>query len=335
MKKIKIILGFIIVGTFFVPCLPAMPRETNHMLLLETVREQRLNDLQNPVRIPQTTGLYHTYDEMTSLLFGLAANHSDIMSVSSIGKTYEGRGLWMVKLSDNVNQQEGEPEILFMGAHHGNEKSSYEVCLYFIQYMVEHYDNSSTPEVRESINATQIYVLPMVNPDGVEAGERKNHEPNHGFFGFRSQVTSYGVDLNRNYANHWFLLFLLPQRFIESTSWIDSSEVYRGPRPFSMKKHRQSNSSSMTITSKSQYPIIALENLCSILGDILQNHQRINPYLCPSGKTSRGSIIISRPNLSGCIRRLEIAVTGCMGPMGSLPLQSNLEQRMLPRTRIL
>jgi carboxypeptidase T len=236
MKKIKIIVSFIIVGMFFVPCLPAMPIETNQMLLLETVREQRLNGLQNPVQISQTIGLYHTYDEMTSLLFGLAANHSDIMSVSSIGKTYEGRDLWMVKLSDNVNQQEGEPEILFMGAHHGNEKSSYEVCLYFIQYMVEHYDNSSTLEVRESINATQIYVLPMVNPDGVEAGERKNREPNHGFFGFRPQVTSYGVDLNRNYANHWFLLFLLPQRFIGSTSWIDSSEVYRGPRPFSTEE---------------------------------------------------------------------------------------------------
>ena len=36
--------------------------------------------------------------------------------------------------------------------------------------MVEHYDNSSTPEVRDAINTTQIYIIPMVNPDGVDGG---------------------------------------------------------------------------------------------------------------------------------------------------------------------
>ena len=190
-------------------------------------------NIQHQIQTTQPTDLYHTYSEMTALLQSLAATYPDIMSVSSIGETYEGRNLWLVKISDNVNQDEQEPGVLFMGAHHGNEKSSYEVCLYFIQYMVEHYDNASTPEVRTSINATQIYLIPMVNPDGVERDMRKDREPNHGSFGFRRQVTSYGVDLNRNYGQHWLYLFLFPYIFSGSTSWVDSSDVYRGPWPFS------------------------------------------------------------------------------------------------------
>ena len=64
------------------------------------------------------------------------------MSLTSIGKTYEGRDLWMVKLSDNVNQEEDEPGVLFMAAHHGNEWPGVEICLFFIRYMVENYENT-------------------------------------------------------------------------------------------------------------------------------------------------------------------------------------------------
>jgi carboxypeptidase T len=235
MKKTMMALSLLFVGMLFIPSFSASLRQTipNSTLILQTVREQRLQDLQNHVPITQATGLYHTYAEMTTFLQNLAVTYPTIMSVSSIGKTYEGRDLWIVKLSDNVHQQENEPEVLFMGAHHGNEKPSYEVCLYFIQYMVEHYDNASTPEVRDVINGTQIYILPMVNPDGVEAGTRKNREPNHGLFGFSPIITSRGVDLNRNYGYRWFLLFLFPSFYGSTTSWIDSSDDYHGIRPFS------------------------------------------------------------------------------------------------------
>ncbi|MDI6917955.1 MAG: M14 family zinc carboxypeptidase [Thermoplasmatales archaeon] len=39
----------------------------------------------------------------------------------SIGTTYEGREIWVVKISDNPNTDESdEPDVLYMGAHHGN-----------------------------------------------------------------------------------------------------------------------------------------------------------------------------------------------------------------------
>ena len=176
---------------------------------------------------------YHTYQELTDELHSLQENYSSLMTVSSIGKTYEGRDLWMVKLSDNVDQEEDEPGVLFMAAHHGNEWPGVEICLFFIRYMLENYQNTSLPEIKNIMNTTQIYLLPMVNPDGVTADTRKNCAPNHGPYGKRSTVTSYGVNLNRNYGDPWFLAYLLPMRYSLPFIIPDSSFNYRGPYPFS------------------------------------------------------------------------------------------------------
>jgi carboxypeptidase T len=168
----------------------------------------------------------------------------------------------MVKLSDNVDEDENEPEVLLMGAHHGNEKASYEVLIYFIQHIVgnytkKNYDNDgdglinedpndgidndedglidedfSEDRIRDVTNNTEIYIIPMVNPDGVEAGTRKNRAPNYGPFGFKKEITSYGVDLNRNYDYRWFFLYLFPNYYKGATDIIDDRELYRGEKPF-------------------------------------------------------------------------------------------------------
>lgn len=209
---------------------------------------------------------YYNYQKMTDLLIDLEDNYSDIMSLTSIGTTYENRDIWMVKLSDNVSDNEDEPGVLFMGAHHGNEKPSFEVLIYFIKHMVKNYSKVNTDDdldgfvnedpidgfdndddglvdedpsedrVRDAINNTQIFLIPMVSPDGVEYGEngsRKNRVPNHGPFGLRKKITSYGVNLNRNYGYDWFYYYLFPFRFHFFINALDSSFNYRGPRPFS------------------------------------------------------------------------------------------------------
>jgi carboxypeptidase T len=203
---------------------------------------------------------YYTYEEMTNLLFELSETNSNIMSLTSIGKTYQGRDIWVVKLSDNVNIDEDEPGVFLDGAHHGNEKPSYEVLIYFIKYMVENYnkenidndidgrmnedqidgfdndndglidEDTSEDRIKDAINNTQIYLIPMVNPDGVEADERKNRAPNYGWFGLRKKITSYGVDLNRNYGYLWFLKYIILENI---THFKDKSEKYGGEKPFS------------------------------------------------------------------------------------------------------
>jgi len=211
---------------------------------------------------------YFTYQEMTDLLHNLSNDHSDIMSLTSIGKTYEGRDIWLVKLSDNVEEDEEEPGVLLMGAHHGNEKPSFEALIFFIQHMVENYCKENTDDdgdgilnedpvdgvdndgdgnvdedpsedrVRDVVDNTQIFLIPMVNPDGVEYGWRKNRAPNYGPFGIKDEITSYGVDLNRNYGYKWYLYYILPIQYNLAFTLFDESWNYRGEYPFSENETR-------------------------------------------------------------------------------------------------
>jgi hypothetical protein len=206
---------------------------------------------------------YYTYDEMTYLFQNLSNAYPEIMALESIGKTYEGRDIWLVKLSDNVETNENEPGVLLMGAHHGNEKPSFEVLIYFIKYATEVYfknnidddndgyvnediidgfdndedglidEDPSEDRLRDVINNTQIYLIPMVSPDGVEANTRKNCAPNYGPFGFSDTITSYGVNLNRNYGYKWYLYFILPFNYNFFINSIDTSYNYKGEHPFS------------------------------------------------------------------------------------------------------
>ena len=212
--------------------------------------------------------VYFNYQNMTNLFFDLVANNSDIMLLESLGTSYEGRDIWMVKLSDNVNENEEEPGVLLMGAHHGNEKPSFEVLIYFIKHIVEFYKKENTDDdqdglvnedpidgldndedgfvdedpsedrVREVINNTQIFLIPMVSPDGVEANTRKNCAPNYGPFGYSDEITSYGVNLNRNYGYDWILYKLFPFRYHFFMNAADSSFNYRGPYPYSENETR-------------------------------------------------------------------------------------------------
>ena len=205
---------------------------------------------------------YFTYQEMTDLLHELEDDYPDILKLESLGYTYEGRSIWMVKLSDNVEEDEDEPGVLLMGAHHGDEKPSFEAVLFFIQHMVHNYSKVNTDDdgdgqinedpidgvdndedgltdedpsedrVREVINNTQIFCIPMVNPDGVEANTRQNRAPNYGPYGQSDEITSYGVDLNRNYGFRWFLPYLFKENYYFNWLTDDSSGVYRGERPF-------------------------------------------------------------------------------------------------------
>jgi len=141
---------------------------------------------------------YHTYEEVSEELHNMASYHSDICALYSIGVTYEGRDIWALKVSDNpLEHEDGEPEVLFTGAHHGREWPSYEVPFYFLKYLFHHYgktpidddgdgffnediydgrDNDGDGAIDEDedearitwlVNNRQLWVIPMLNPDGV------------------------------------------------------------------------------------------------------------------------------------------------------------------------
>ena len=70
---------------------------------------------------------FHTYDEMTAEVQQAATDYPQLVERFSIGKSYKGRDLWAVKVSDNVGTDEDEPEVLIDGLHHADEHMSLEM----------------------------------------------------------------------------------------------------------------------------------------------------------------------------------------------------------------
>ena len=82
---------------------------------------------------------FHSYTELTTEIANVAAAHPDIVKVFSIGKSYKGRELWAVKVSDNVGVDETEPEVLFDGSHHSDEHMGVEMTLHIFHWLVDGY----------------------------------------------------------------------------------------------------------------------------------------------------------------------------------------------------
>ncbi len=150
----------------------------------------------------------------------------------SIGQSLEGREIWMVRLSDNPNIEEDEPEVLYTGLHHAREPMSYMNLFFYMNYLCENYD--SDVEIRNIIDNRELYFVPVVNPDGLVYNE--SIAPDGGGLQRKNGLESCadnnndnlwdGVDLNRNYGYYWGY-------DDEGSSPDGCSQTYRGSGPFS------------------------------------------------------------------------------------------------------
>ena len=184
------------------------------------------NDLTPPIGRGAMGGHY-TLAQMVAILDELAARFPAIAARRvSIGKSVEGRDIWMVKISDNVAVDEDEPEVLFNALHHAREPVSMEATMRFMQDLVEGYGED--PEATFIVNERELYFVPCVNPDGYEHNLRTH--PNGGGMWRKNrrdnQDGTYGVDLNRNYPVGW-------EAPHGGNSTRTGSSVYRGPAPMS------------------------------------------------------------------------------------------------------
>jgi len=108
---------------------------------------------------------YHTYEEVVAELDSLTTVYSDIARKDSIGiSSQEGRVIWAFKISDNVQVEEDEPAVLYNGAHHACELLGTEICMRLINELLSKYGKD--PKVTDWINNTEIWFVPIVNPDG-------------------------------------------------------------------------------------------------------------------------------------------------------------------------
>src|SRR5436190_17074600 len=79
-----------------------------------------------PPDFPSYDAGYHTYAEMVTEIKAAQTAHPDIVQVRSIGKSYQGRDIWVAKAPDNVAVEDNEPAVMFDSMHHAREHLSLE-----------------------------------------------------------------------------------------------------------------------------------------------------------------------------------------------------------------
>ena len=126
-------------------------------------------------------GDYHDYYETTEKLFEFNNNYSSLVHVFSIGNSVLGRPIWCIRIT-NENNNSSKYSCLYDGLVHGNEWEGGEACLYFAEYLLINFGKNNT--ITELLNNSEVYLVPVVNPDGRQKDKRHNH---------------HGVDTNKNF----------------------------------------------------------------------------------------------------------------------------------------
>jgi murein tripeptide amidase MpaA len=170
---------------------------------------------------------YYTYAEMQTILDQMRTLYPSLITAkTSLGNSIEGRSVFMVKISDNPDVDENEPEVFFNAVHHAREPMSMSQMIYFMWHILENYN--SNPEIKALLNSTELYLVPCVNPDGYVYNQTTN--PTGGGMWRKNRRNNgngtFGVDLNRNYGYQWGYNNT-------GSSATTSSDTYRGPSAFS------------------------------------------------------------------------------------------------------
>ncbi|MBV7276713.1 peptidoglycan-binding protein [Clostridium sp. PL3] len=159
------------------------------------------------------TNINYTYDILERDLRGLKARYPFI-SIGSAGRSVLGRELYYIKLGTGPNQ------VFYNGAHHALEWITTPLLTKFIENFANAYTEGSSIRgynVRDIWSRSTIYIMPMVNPDGVDLvlnGLSRNNpfysdlvRWNNGSTDFSRvwEANIRGVDLNHNYNALWQL----------------------------------------------------------------------------------------------------------------------------------
>ncbi len=212
-------------------------------------------------------GGYLTFAEMELELDSLKAMYPNLItSKISIGNSLEGRPIWVVKISDNADVDENEPEVFLNGLIHAREAVSMSNLMYFMQYILANYQTNA--ELNCLINSREIYVAACLNPDGYVYNQTTNPAGGGGWRKNRRNNGNgtFGVDLNRNFGFKW-------GHDNTGSSPNGSSDSYRGTAAFSEPETQ------------------AIRDFCTAhqFGNVVNHHSYANTFNTPWGYVNQAT----------------------------------------------
>ncbi|WP_086074450.1 M14 family metallopeptidase [Paenibacillus camerounensis] len=174
----------------------------------------------------------YSYTIMQRDIERLVKAYPDLVSMETLGQSPYGRQLWAVKLG------RGEAVLSLNGSHHAREWMTTTVLMKMIDTYAQAYVNNTTIgdySVRRLLDEVSIWMVPMVNPDGVVLSQQgtagltaelaqtlRRYNGNSTNF-TRWKANMQGIDLNRQYPANWSTI-----KNAGSYPWYQN---YKGQRP--------------------------------------------------------------------------------------------------------
>jgi Zinc carboxypeptidase len=177
--------------------------------------------------------VYRDYDSKGGIedeLRRFAKRNADIAELHVLGQSLQGRDILAIRLTDDVADQPvgSRPAVLYQGTTHAREWISTEVSRRLMHWFADP-TGPGSGAAEKMVKRRELWFIPVVNPDGYqytfdsERLWRKNLRDNDG----DGEITVYdGVDINRNYPEHW-------NYDDEGSSSDGTSDTYRGTGPAS------------------------------------------------------------------------------------------------------
>jgi hypothetical protein len=215
-------------------------------------------------------GGYLSLSEAEEFMSELTQVHSQLITRYAIGKSLEGREMYAYKITAVFDSNIEVPKLLMTSLMHAREPLSLSASLFIISQLVEEYVAQVT-DVEYLLRTRELYVIPMVNPDGYSRlsttlGFRKNTRDT-----CPSDLVNSGVDLNRNFGFDW--------KEVANKC----SEDYSGTGPFSEPETQNMRDFSTAKKFKSAVNFHAYGNILTIpynggIGEKIVNEQHMKFY---------------------------------------------------------
>jgi murein tripeptide amidase MpaA len=110
---------------------------------------------------------YYRYEELSGLLHAWAAAHPGLMRLESIGKSHEGRDIWLATLTHFAGGGDRDkPGFWVDGNLHAPELAGSGACLYLIHTLLSGYGGDT--DITRCLDTRVFYICPRINPDGAE-----------------------------------------------------------------------------------------------------------------------------------------------------------------------
>jgi murein tripeptide amidase MpaA len=110
---------------------------------------------------------FYRYAELTELLQAIARENAGLVTVESIGRSHEGRDIWVLTLTNAATGAAADkPAFWVDGNIHSTEVAASAAALHFVHTLLTQYGHDA--DVTRALDTRAFYVCPRINPDGAE-----------------------------------------------------------------------------------------------------------------------------------------------------------------------